>query len=423
VSELFNWLCGLSFISMSRDGIYPHDITREALTSDVRWRHPAWNTELHRRSRAYYHRKLKETTGDAQRRVLFDLLWLHRSNAVVKPFFDWQETGAFWVDAATPDDWPALAAMVAHHEGAASLEAFHFWRRHPATQIWVWRDGSRQANAFVLKINANEVSQVDKIPADPPMERVLEYQRRQLHLRTNEQFAVFRFWMAKDTYQQVSALQSSIFLHIVQYYFTPGLAVSAFEVIQPEFWKAAFLYADLWHQSDLDFTVNGQPHGWYSHDWRARPPLAWLDLLGRRETDPTLGMDQAQPSLHVQVLSEEEFEEHVGEALRHLHNNNVLQQNPLLRSKMVVQKIGIESTDLERVTCLKNQITDALRVLEESPVDGKYHRVLHRTFINPVGSQEKTADFLNMSFSTYRRYLSAGIQRLGQILWKAETGA
>jgi ATP/maltotriose-dependent transcriptional regulator MalT len=58
--ELFNWMCGLSFISIGKEGIYPHDIAREALSADVKWRHPDWNAELHNRVRQYYHRKLKE---------------------------------------------------------------------------------------------------------------------------------------------------------------------------------------------------------------------------------------------------------------------------------------------------------------------------------------------------------------------------
>jgi hypothetical protein len=71
---------------------------------------------------------------------------------------------------------------------------------------------------------------------------------------------------------------------------------------------------------------------------------------------------------------------------------------------------------------LKDKILAAIKEIEESPIDGKYHRVLYRTFINPVGSQEKTADFLNMSFSTYRRYLSAGTQRVAEMLWGEEVG-
>lgn len=420
-SELFSWMCGLSFVSIGREGIYPHDIAREALSADLRWRHPDWNAELHLRSRQYYHRKLRDTAGEAQRRVLFDLLYLHRLNPVVKPFFDWQEAGSFWVDIANAHDLPVLRAMVQRHEGSESLTAFDFWAKHSAAQIWVWRDGSRQANAFVLKINTHELAAEKNMP-DSAMRRLLEHQASSLHLRQGEQMTVFRMWMANDTHQGVSPLQSSIFLTIVQYYFTPGLAVSMLAVVQPEFWKAAFSYGDLVHVGVLDFSVNGVPFGWYLHDWRVRPPLAWLDLMGKREVSAATEFDDETQQLQVVVLSETEFSENVAEALRHFHSNTPLLQNPLIRSKFVVQSSGTEATDAERIGVLKEKILGVIKTIEESPVDGKYHRVLYRTFINPVGSQEKTADFLNMSFSTYRRYLQAGAQRVAEMLWAMELG-
>jgi hypothetical protein len=420
-SELFNWMCGLSFISIGREGIYPHDIARESLIADLRWRHPDWNAELHNRSRHYFHRKLRETAGELQRKVLFDLLYLHRLNPVVKPFFEFQESGGFWVDNANNADLPLLREMVSRHEGSESLAAFNYWCNHPAAQIWVWRDGAKVPNAFVLKINSHELP-IEKESQDPVTRQVLEYQKRNLHIRQGEQAVLFRMWMARDTHQMVSPLQSSIFLSIVQYYFTPGLAVSAFTVVQPEFWKAAFSYADLTHLPALDYTVNGVPFGWYMHDWRIRPPLAWLDLLGKREIGNADAMEQEPLANQVLVMDEASFADNIADALRQFHNNNQLMQNPLLRSKLVVQDAGANANDAQRIGLLKEKIQAVLKEIEASPIDGKYYRVLYRTYINPVGSQEKAADFLNMSFSTYRRYLQAGTQRIAEVLWKQELG-
>ena len=97
-------------------------------------------------------------------------------------------------------------------------------------------------------------------------------------------------------------------------------------------------------------------------------------------------------------------------------------QNPLVRAKFVMSAAGSDASDAERVAFLKEKILAVVKEIEDSLMDGKYHRVLYRSFVNPVGSQEKTADFLNMSFSTYRRYLSAGTQRVAEILWGWELG-
>ena len=416
VSELFNWMCGLSFISSGREGIYPHDIAREALCADLKWRHPDWNAELHARIRHYCHQKLKEVSGEAQRKVIFDLIYLHRTIPAIKPFFEWQETGSFWVDVANSNDLPVLREIVLHLEGEESAGAFDIWSKHPAAHLWVWRDGRKEATAFVLKLDGHELINEKKWP-DPVMEKLIDYQVKNLHLRQGEQTAIFRMWMAKDTHQQVSALQSSIFLSIVQYYFTPGLAVSFLEVVMPEFWKPIMLYGDLYHVPELDFSTNGTPFGFYMHDWRARPPFAWLDLLGKRETGSHTDFESEVPPMKVVVLSEQEFSERVAEALRNFHNNNLLVQNPLARSKMVVSVADADASDATRVAFLKEKILSCIQEIEQSPMDGKYHRVLYRSYINPVGSQEKTADFLNMSFSTYRRYLLAGTNRLAEIMW------
>jgi hypothetical protein len=147
-----------------------------------------------------------------------------------------------------------------------------------------------------------------------------------------------------------------------------------------------------------------------------------LDLLGKRETGQFDDLEAESKQSQVLVLSEAEFNESVAEALRHFHNNNQLIQNPLVRARLVVSASGAEASDAERVAFLKEKILAAVEEIEASPIDGKYHRVLYRSFVNPVGSQEKTADFLNMSFSTYRRYLSAGAQRVAEILWAQEMG-
>ena len=79
-----------------------------------------------------------------------------------------------------------------------------------------------------------------------------------------------------------------------------------------------------------------------------------------------------------------------------------------------------EPTDISLALTLADKLTKAIASLENSPKDEALHRVLHRTFINPVGSQEQTADFLYMSFSTYRRQVKKGVERIADILWLEE---
>jgi hypothetical protein len=93
VHTLFEWLRVLSFVESSAEGIFPHDLARETLAADLRWRNPDWYVELHNRARKYYTDRLSQTSGLAQQRLMLDTVFLHRENAVIRSFFDWQTTG------------------------------------------------------------------------------------------------------------------------------------------------------------------------------------------------------------------------------------------------------------------------------------------------------------------------------------------
>jgi hypothetical protein len=416
--ELFAWLQELSFIESNKRGLYPHDLARDAICADLRWRNPDWNRELYNRIRLYYTGKLEQVSGDEMRLLLFMLNFLHRQHPMVRPYFDWQESGSYWMELMQPGDVPHLQAMVRQHEGEEGLQQFNACYAHPAAETWVFKNFDRKPCGFVLRLHLHEMEAPEAI-ADPVTAAAKRYANQHFNLRKGELCTLFRFWMAADTYQAVSNLQSSIFLAIVQYYLsTPGLAVTMLNCAKPQFWKMVLTYADLEHLTALDFTVNGGPHGWYLHDWRKTPPGAWLNTLGQRE----LGFEVAQDNRKVQmlVLSEEEFASSVYEALKDYQSDKKLLANPLLRSRFVMAFAGNDTDTAILLASLKDCLGDAADLIKESVKDEKFHRVLFRTFFNPVGSQEQAADYLNLPFSTYRRYLRKAVNLVTENLWKWE---
>jgi hypothetical protein len=281
--ELFEWLRGLSFIEASQEGLFPHDMVREALTADLRWRNPDWYVELHRRARIYYTSRLRQTTGHAQQRVLFDYIFLHRASPVVRPFFEWQASGNVLTDAMRDSDVPALTAMVARYEGEASACLATCWFTQQPERVLVFREREGQPAGFLAMVALHQ-AYPECISADPATQAAWRYLQDHAPLRPGEGATLFRFWMARDTYQAVSPVQSLIFVNAVQHYLvTPGLAFTFFPCANPEFWAPVFAYADLVRIPEADFEVGGQHFGVYGHDWRVVPPLAWLALLAERE--------------------------------------------------------------------------------------------------------------------------------------------
>ncbi len=419
-SELFEWLQELSFVESNRHGLFPHDLARDAICADLRWRNPDWNKELYNRIRVYYTSRMDGLVGDEMRTHLFMLNFLHRQHPVVRPYFDWQETGSYWMEMMVQEDIPTLQAMTLRHEGPEGEKDLMYWVTHPATQTWVFRNYDKKPCGFVLRLNINEIPADEKV-TDKAIIAIQQHAAKHFNLRKGDVCTIFRFWMAEGTYQGVSSLQSSIFLAIVQYYLsTPGLAITMLNCALPEFWKMVLTYANLDHVAELDFKVNGLTHGWYMHDWRKTPPSTWLNLLGQRELGFEPEPTREKQRMQMVVLSEEEFATSVYEALKDYQSDKKLLSNPLLRSRFVMQYADNDTDSAILLASLKDCLADATDKIRDSAKDEKFHRVLFRTFFNPVGSQEQAADFLNLPFSTYRRYLRKAVNLVTENLWHLE---
>lgn len=420
VHELFGWLRRLSFIESGQQGLFPHDLAREVLTTDLRWRNPDWYAELHRRARTYYTTRLQQTHGKEQHRVLFDYFFLHRNNPAIRPRFIWQENSSLLTDTMREPDQSALTMMVAEHEGEESARLAAHWLARQPQGVLVFRDAQQKPAGFVLMVALHQAS-IEDLNADPCAIATWRYLQNQAPLRKSEGATLFRFWMARDTYQGVSPTQSLIFINFVQHHrLTPGLAFTFFACADPDFWAAMFAYADLARLPDADFEIGGRHYGVYGHDWRVVSTAAWQELLAQREiTASAQAITPSQVSETLVVLSQPEFLEAVQDALRHFSRPYALNNNPLLRSRLVVE-LAPKAAIAERIMALQALIKEAAESLQLSPREEKFYRALYRTYLHPAPTQEQAAESLDLPFSTFRRHLKAGVKRVADILWQQE---
>ncbi|MCL5995642.1 MAG: ATP-binding protein [Chloroflexi bacterium] len=427
--ELFNWLRGLSFIESGPFGLFPHDVAREALVADLRWRNPEWYAELHKRARAYYGVRLQQTRGHEQQGILIDYIFLHRDNPVVRPFFvqlqsQRQEGFSVVTDVMRENDQPALVEMVAHHEGEESARLAACWfsqQRHENTLVF--RDADGKPAGFVMMVSLHQASPKD-VEADPAAHAAWRYLQHHRPLRSGEGATLFRFWMAGDTYQAVSPIQSLIFVNMVRHYLTtPGLAYTFLPCANPDFWVPVFNYVDLTRIPEADYEMGGRHYGVYGHDWRVTPPLTWLAILAERETaSTTADTAMAKPSVSLVALSQEEFTQAVRDVLRDMTRPAALRRSPLVRSRLVMEQTGASSGEHERAEALHALLKKAVESLQSSPRDNKLYRALYHTYIQPAATQEQAAEILDLPFSTFRRHLQSGVARVTELLWQKELG-
>lgn len=420
--ELFDWLRALSFMETRRGGLFPHDLAREAIVSDLRWRNPDQYIELHRRAREYYFSRLDQVGSVDQQRLLFDLIYLHRDNPAVRPYFEWQAAALLLTDQMRLADLAVLRGLVEKFEGSASAELAMRWLQRFPQWVVVLRASQSEVAGFYSWLELNQLS-AEEIDSDPALAACQRYLQTHAPLRAGERACVFRFWMASDTYQDVSQVQSILFINIVRYYLTtPGLAHTFVTCADPLFWSPAFAYGDIHRLEAANYQVGGRSYGVFGHDWRARPPLAWLDLLAERELGGSAPLEPATPNEEtLLVLSRAEFEGAVRELLRSFAQPLQWQDNPLLRSRLVADAAG--PGQAARVEALRRAVFQAAEALKSSPRSEKLHRALDRTYLHPAPTQEIAAELLDLPFSTYRRHLKAGIEMLTEALWQREIAA
>ncbi|MDQ3812874.1 MAG: ATP-binding protein, partial [Armatimonadota bacterium] len=420
--ELFEWLRGLSFIEAGRGGIFPHDLAREALIADLRWRNPDWYAELHRRAHNYYatryatslQQMTDETPPQEQGRILFDYIFLHCSDPAVRPFLEWQDTGGLTGGVARPAEHPNLLAMVTRHEGEESARlAAHWFARQPHG-VLVMREADGQAAGFVARIALHEATPEDR-RIDPGAEAAWRYLQEKAPLRPGEEATFFRFWMARDSYQDVSPVQSLMFVNIVRLMLsTPSLAFTFLACADADFWKPAFDYAETERLTAADFEVGGRRYGMYGHDWRAMPPPTWLATLAEREMAASAAGESplaALPGVTAApvVLSRPDFDAAVQAALRSVTRPTALRTNALLRSHLVEERAGSTASLGERVAALQTLLKEACETLQDSPRDAKFYRALYHAYLHPAPTREAAATLLDIPFGTFRRHLKSGV--------------
>jgi hypothetical protein len=416
--ELFDWLRRRSFVEEGPYGLFPHDLAREVLDADLRWRNPESYLDLHRGVRRFIVARLREGRGLERQQAFFDLLYLHRNNPIMVTTFDLAALGSAQVEPATDQDRQAVLAMVRRHEGEASARlAGHWWRRQPEG-FSVFRTTGGDLVGFLASVALHRAGPAD-LEADPAAAAACRYADRHGPARAGEELLHHRFWMGADTYQGPGSTRNLLAATTgLEWLTNPRLAWTFITVADPAAWHPALTYLNQRRAGDADFEVGGRRYAVYAHDWRAEPALAWLDRMAERElrTDRRVDLLEAELPAPLLVLSEPEFQAAVRQALRDLTRPAALAASPLLRSRVATQAAGGPPT----AATLQGLLREAAGTLRANPRDERLYRALACTFLEPAATQELAAERLGLPFSTYRYQLAGGIRRVTDLLWRRE---
>ena len=416
-AHMFDWLRRLSIMQEGPYGIFPHDLARDVIDADFRWRDPTGYAAMHARVRAPIVRRIRSLHGIEQQQATYDLLFLHRNGPVMGRIHHWASLGQGRAEPLTAEDLPIVLEMVQRFEGEESAAiARYWWSRMPDAFVIFRGIGDRVFGcSCFLELSEHNPADSARDPAIAGMWRAIEARNP---LRPGEIALYGRFFMDRDEYQASSPGTNLMAMGCAVRWITiPQLAWSFIAPADPEQWGPVFTYLDHHLLDDASFQVGARHYPVYGHDWRVLPPDPWLMMMGEREIAREPPPAAPASVATAQVLSRPDFDQAVRRALRDLYDARALERNPLTRSRLV-----IGSSDGAPATVLRDQLLAAITFLEKSPRDAKLHRAIHHTFVQPAGSQELAAELLDLPFNTYRYHLSGGIRRIVDELWRIELG-
>ncbi|MDB1087104.1 ATP-binding protein [Streptomyces sp. ACA25] len=414
VGPLFGWLRRLPFVESGRYGVHPHDVVREALEADLKWRDPQGFAAMHRRLRAHLAERIRDVAGPQVRCAMGALMYLYREDRVMSDLA-WHGLGDIHEEALRPADTAAAVRLTTEVMGEDAAAKVGFWiDRQPEAFRMFRRTDTGESVALSGWLRLTEPAP-EELAADPVVAAVWEHSRSVAPLRAGEHLGVARFWVPAAPHPDASpALDLFHWRAMADIYRSDRLAWSYVVTSGSDFWGRRMRHRGMEHvefagqEPDEDCAL-------FAHDWRAAPVDSWLDradalLFSWKEADPAA----APRTVARAVLSRAEFDTAVRQALLSLRSAERLSASPLTRSRLVADRPA------DPAAALREVLTRAIDDLRNEPRGVKLYRALAAAFLQGSATQWAAAERLGIPFSTYRRHLTRGIERICETLWQRE---
>lgn len=414
--RVFDWLFSLSFIERGPQGLCPHDLARDVLDAEFRWRSPEAYGAALGQTLAYLRDRAARAAPQQQNQAWHDILFANRHAPGLNRFFKWDAVDVAHATPLTDDTGGDILALVELYEGEESAAILRHWLGRQPEAFVVFRQADGAFLGFMLQLAAHRAEPAD-VECDPALRAMQAAIARGQSIQPDDEILYMRTWMARDSYQAVSpALNLTAVQSLVQWTTRPRLAWNFLAFADPDFYQPHFESIDMHRRPEADFEVGGRRYGVFGHDWRAEPLPVWLS---RRRATPLAAIPQS--TLQIVALSRSEFEAAVRQALRDFSRLDRLKANPLSRSRLVQDPARADAARGDAAEVLRTMLLAAARNLDHNPQDRKLLAALEVTYFDPSATQEQAAERLDLPFNTYRYRLANGVRRIVDTLWGQET--
>jgi DNA-binding winged helix-turn-helix (wHTH) protein len=271
---LFNWLSEQCYMYIGTRGLSPHDLVRDVVDEDLRWRDPEGSRELDGALNRYLLKQLCD--GRHNSHAAMELQFLERSSALMKRYFDFGALGSVSIGAAIAADRDGIVRLRDAGLPPAEEAMFDLWSGHPAARTFVARrpDGSVCGVTLIL-----DMDRVDDVTADK--DPIVSAVRRSLgsSLRAAGGISLMsRFTIPEGDRREVGPAMNALQIcHLVHWATEQDLHFWIIVAHHPDHFAPLLAEMHFERVPDCDRTFEGMPVGCFVHDWNLEPWLVWRD--------------------------------------------------------------------------------------------------------------------------------------------------
>jgi hypothetical protein len=316
------------------------------------------------------------------------------------------------LDVATEDDAPLIEDILRRHEGEASVATFRRWFSRQRERFTVARTPADAVVGFAGNLLLDERAATEP---DERIRRVWQHARALVGADTGD-ILYTPFWMTRDGYHRIDEVRLALGTAMARSLLEPSpLALAYAHSTSGEAAVAAVAHTGGKVLRELAFDHGGVEQIVFVYDRRGLTPSQWYVQCLRAMGGPSAAAGAlTAPS---GPIDRARFEADVRAALRHLHDASQLKLSPLLQARFIGEAPSARGARAQR---LRAVLIDHIGRLQGTPQGGRQFRAVHGTFVDVVESQEIAAERSGMAYSTFRRYLAAGLARVTDSLWSLE---
>jgi hypothetical protein len=388
-SKLFAWLRRLSFMRAARDGLIPHDLVREVVVEELRWR----DAETFRLRRRQVTRHLVERMqGARDPQVFMDFLYARRYAPWNEGIWTPEIESPLYADSLGESDRVAVADLVGEFEGAASRARALEWMDASPQAFTVFRGPDGIAGFIALLQLRGADWRQPRVESDPVLEQVRRYARdHATHRGAPADSSVMRWWIQRGGLHRPGSAQNLVQARcLLEWGAQTGIRRTFVPNTNAEFWRRHFRGIHFHAAEEYACELNGLRFVPYVRDWQQHPYWAWVSGAFDEQTDPAPS-SSAPATLDAHALADA-----VRRALRDFASDARLWQSPL--------RGLLAGGDTES---LRERLRAEVALLAREPRGEPLRRILEVTFLSGCPSQELAAERLDLPFGTYRHRLRA----------------